>query len=135
LGGGSGDQTVNDYYVEVWLLDGSSDFNSLVTNGRSAKVDGSGSWDYSSVSFVFASDVVYDCSGTNQYAIVIKAIDDGDSADTAGEVDGTNYTGMGFNDEGDTMNYCEGLAHWDGSGTLQAVDAEDDPKITVYTKQ
>jgi len=45
-----GDPTANDYYVEIWLLDGALDFDTL--QGRSAKVDGSG-WGGAMVTFTF----------------------------------------------------------------------------------
>lgn len=130
-----GTASANDYYVEIWLLDGSDNLSSLVTNGRSDKVDGA-AWSAESVTFTFSTNPTYDCTGGNQYGILIKSIDDDDAASTAGEFDGTNYPRVRYNNAANSMTHCESLAYWDsGDSAADSLDATDMPYMEVHTIQ
>jgi len=135
LGGKQGDISGLDYYVEVWLLDAGLD---LVTNvGRSDKVDGNNSWDYSLVPFNFTTSAPYDCTTSDQkYAIFVKAIANDAAASTAGAFSETNYCFMYMNDEANAVSHLEGVGLWaDTTNVLTSVDVEDDLRFTVYTEQ
>ena len=134
FGNSGGTPANNDYYAELWLLDGGLALASLVSDGRSAKVDGS-SWSGAWQSFTFSTPPTYDCTGTNKYAILVKAIDNDDAAATAGEFDGTNYTSLGTDDDDNTMTGCEGVATWSAAGALNSIEAPDDPFMVIYTMQ
>jgi len=86
-----GDPSVNDYYIEIWTMSGD---NLNVLQGRSDKVDGlNGTWFAVYVEFAFSTPVSLDAS--TEYAVTIKAVDDGDPADTVGEADAANYIRLG----------------------------------------
>ena len=70
------------------------------------------------------------------YAIFVKAIHDGDPANTAGEFDGTNYVNLGFDNESNDTVRFGGVWSWN-SDTLLNInkDVEDDAHIKVYTMQ
>jgi hypothetical protein len=140
----SGTPANNDYYVEVYLLSGNNldDRSQSAGNepvGRSDKVDGS-AWSGEFVSFTFSTPAAYDCTGANQYAIVLKQLDDGDTATDYGEYDLTNYITLRFDNENAGDSTQNGVGYWDvqdsGSfdGTNGALDAEDDLLIKVYTQ-
>ena len=134
IGNPQGDLTVNDYYVEIWLVDGSNELDTF--QGRSEKVDGSNAWYWTWVEFTFAADVTLDCTGSNEYAIVIKAIDSGDAASTAGEYDSTNYAAVAWvNDQGSAMTNFSRRGSWAADGSLTNSDYDDWWNVKVYTKQ
>lgn len=135
IGNTGGNPALNDFYCEIFLLSG-SDFTpaSPITNGRSDKVDGA-YWTGQMVTFTFSTPPTYDCTGANQYAIVLKSIDSGDAATTVGEVDGTNYVSIGGDNEADSMTGNEGWTKWNSSGTGTTVDADDDPIVLIRTMQ
>jgi len=131
--GSPGAPSVNDYYCEIWSVDGSSPPHLNALQGRSDKVDGNDNWATEFVVFAFSSDVSY--SQSTDYAIILKAIDNNDDPATVGEYDDTNYITIGFDDENNSTTKTFGLRTWKADGTDNQVDVEDDMLIKVHTKQ
>ena len=121
-----------DLYAEVWLLGASDVLSSLV--GRSGKVDGA-AWSQQLVPFTFAAPLAYDCTGTNQYGLLFKAVSNGDSADTAGKYSTTHY-GRTRHNTTNTMTHNVALAVW-ASATKAATNkwTARMPYMTVRTMQ
>lgn len=129
----TGDLTGKDFYSEVWLLGASSELVTLI--GRSDKVDGA-NWSNALVAFTFSTPAAYDCTGSNQYGILVKAIADGAAASTAGVYDGTNYPVMRYSNGTNNMTGNVARAIWTaGTGALQNSDATDMPIFEVWTMQ
>ena len=111
-----GTPTLNDYYAEIWLMDGDNLTGSALA--RSNKVDGA-AWDAEWQIFVFPTPYTY-LQNTN-YGIVVKSIDNADAAATIGESDGTNYTSIAHDtdDSGTPANYINGVWHWNAANLAQ----------------
>jgi hypothetical protein len=121
-------------YAEVWLLGASDALSSLVTNGRSSKVDGA-AWSAQLVSFTFPTPPAYDCTGTNQYGLLFKAVANADAAATAGKWSTTDYARTRRNTASNTMNHCVAIAQWSASGSLNNKNTGRMPYMTVRTMQ
>ena len=122
-----------DLYAEVWLLGASDVLSSLVQ--RSSKVDGA-AWSQQLVEFTFPTPANYDCTGSNQYGLLFKAVSNDDPADTAGKVSATNYSRTRHYAAGNTMNHCVALAKW--NKTTMAITTKQTgrmPYMTVRTMQ
>lgn len=122
-----------DLYAEVWLLDGSDGLDTLIQ--RSDKVDGS-AWSQELVSFTFSTPAAYDCSGTNQYGLVFKAVANDAAASTAGAVSATDYARTRYDASENTMTHNVARAKWNSS--TDAIDTKQTammPYMTVRTMQ
>lgn len=129
----TGDLTGKDFYAEVWLLGASSVLSSLIA--RSDKVDGQ-NWSAAVVTFTFSTPAAYDCTGSNQYGILIKAIANDAAASSAGTYDGTNYPVMRYSNGTNTMTGNVAKAIWTATtNVLQSSDATDMPIFEVWTMQ
>lgn len=129
----TGDVTGLDYYAEVWLLDGDSLQDSII--GRSAKVDGA-AWSDELVAFTFSTPADYDCTGANQYALVMKAIANDAAATTTGTYSDTNYPRTRYSNGVNTMTGNVSRATWNGAGSYIGVnDSSDMIRVEVWTMQ
>jgi hypothetical protein len=127
----TGDVTTKAYYAEVWLLNGSRALTTLV--GRSSKVAGT-TWSNNTwIQFAFPTDAQYDCTGSNEYALVFKQVDSADDASTAGKYDGSNYLSIGYRAT-NAMTGCVARAWW-GASALTDSSATSCINMKVYTKQ
>ena len=132
----TGSVTAYDFYMEIWLIDnGTNDMDSMVSNGRSNKVDGLDTWDDTEVTFTFSGYPEIDMSGTNKYAIVIKRVADGAAASSTPVYNGSNTAQWMYDDEADTMAGQEGIVRWETDGSYYSMDAEDDLIVEIYTMQ
>lgn len=131
-----GENTISafDYYAEVWLLGAGSALDTLIQ--RSAKVDGNPSWADAMVEFSFSTPADYDCSGSNQYGVLIKSVANDAAASTAGVYSGTVYPRTLYSNGTNNMTGCVATAVWNSATkALNASDANDMPKIEIWTKQ
>lgn len=130
----TGDLALLDYYAEVWLLDGSDGLDTLI--GRSAKVDGVDSWADELVEFTFSTPAAYNCTGTNQYGVIVKALDNNDAATTAGKSSATNFAETRYHNSSNTMTHCVAKAEWDSSdNSITAKETSQMPYMSIGTMQ
>ena len=135
LGVSSGSVLTKDFYCEIWLLDGSLNQASLVTNGRSNVVNGA-AWVGQLVSFTFATAPTLNCTGSNKYGIQLKMLADGATATDVGTVDVSNNTRVGAdNAASPAMTGFEGYAAWNSSGTYSLLDVDAVPLMVIRTMQ
>jgi hypothetical protein len=137
LGSVTGDITTLDYYVEVWLLDGSDEFDSSGTpTGRSSAVQGNNGWSTTKVGFPLSSDITMTFTGTEQYAIAVKAIAHSADPTTQGAYDGSIHCAMMFhNDSGTQLTGVYSMTYWDVDGANPVSDTDDMPRMEIDTKQ
>jgi hypothetical protein len=125
-----------DYYTSFYLLDGSLEFtydSDLVTNGRSAKVDGS-AWNDEWVTWTFSSYPVL--AASTNYGLIIHVVDDGEDPSTQESYeDGTDYVNLGYDDENNSTDYIGGRRHWNSLEQVNDHDPEDDILVKIYTMQ
>ena len=129
-------QTARDYYAEVWLLDGARAFNPAGSPvARSELQTGLSAWNDTDVEFTFTVSGDYDCSGTNEYAVVVKSIDYGDPATGAASFDGTNFASLRYDGDANGISGCVGYAYWNTAGALGGVATADAPYFILNTDQ
>lgn len=129
----TGDITDKDAYAEVWLLGASSELVTLV--GRSDKVDCQ-NWSNTLVVFSFSTPAAYDCTGSNQYAILTKSVANDAAASTAAAYDGTDYPSMRRQVGTNTMTGCVSEGSWrSDTGAAVSHVATNMPYAEVWTLQ
>jgi hypothetical protein len=131
---GAGTLTGKDFYAEVWLLGTNSELATLV--GRSDKVDGQ-NWSATLVAFSFSTTAPYDCTGANQYGIIVKSVANGAAADAAGVYDQANWARTYYYNTINSMSGCVARAKWSsGSGRpLSQSYTSQMPYAEVWTNQ
>lgn len=132
----SGIDAERDYYAEVWLLDGARDFNPAGSPvARSDKVDGDDTWSAEDVTFTFSTPGSYDCTGSNEYGVMVKSVADGAAAATAAGYDGTYYISVRYDGSANGVSGCVGYATWDSDGASNTVTTSDAPYFELSTMQ
>ena len=130
----TGDLALLDYYAEVWLLDGSDGLDTLI--GRSAKVDGVDSWADELGKITFSTPAAYDCTGTNQYAVIVKALNNNDAATTAGKSSATNFATTRYHATSNTMSHAVAKAEWDSTdNSITDKQTSQMPYMSIGTMQ